>query len=75
LLPPQEEWPELTDDHIERFEMGVDHFVDGDWESAYRCLHGMPASDRAQDFLTMLITQHNRVAPSDWDGIIRLPGK
>ena len=75
LLPPQEQRPELTDDHILRFEQGVDHFLDGDWESAYRCLHAMPASDRAQDFLTMLITQHNRVAPPDWDGIIRLPGK
>ncbi len=75
LLPPQDEWPELTDEHIERFEQGVDHFIKGDWESAYRCLHAMPASDRAQDFLTMLITQHNRIAPPDWDGIVRLPGK
>jgi adenylate cyclase len=75
LLPPQEQWPELTDDHIEQFEQGVDHFVAGDWEAAYRCLHAMPAADRAQDFLTMLITQHNRVAPADWDGVIRLPGK
>jgi adenylate cyclase len=75
LLPPQDQWPELTDDHIQRFEQGVDHFLEGDWESAYDCLHAMPASDRAQDFLTMLITQHNRVAPADWDGIVRLPGK
>jgi len=75
LLPPQDQWPELTDDHIHRFEQGVDHFLEGDWEAAYRCLHSMPASDRAQDFLTMLITQHNRVAPPDWDGIVRLPGK
>lgn len=75
LLPPLELWPELTNEHIERFEQGVDHFLQGDWESAYRCLRAMPDSDRAQDFLTMLITQHNRIPPSDWDGIIRLPGK
>ncbi len=75
LLPPQAQWPELTDDHIARFEEGVDHFLAGEWEDAYGCLHSMPASDRAQDFLTMLITQHNRVAPPDWDGIVRLPGK
>ena len=75
LLPPLELWPELTDDHIARFEQGVDHFLAGDWESAYRCLRAMPDSDRAQDFLTMLITQHNRIPPTDWDGIVRLPGK
>ncbi len=75
LLPPLSHWPELTDEHIARFEEGVDHFINGDWDQAYRCLHSMPASDRAQDFLTMLITQHNRVAPADWDGIVRLPGK
>ena len=75
LLPPLEHWPELTDDHIARFEQGVDHFLAGDWESAYRCLRAMPDSDRAQDFLTMLITQHNRIPPADWDGIVRLPGK
>ena len=75
LLPPQDQWPELSDDHIEQFEQGVDHFVAGNWEAAYSCLHAMPAADRAQDFLTMLITQHNRVAPPDWDGVIRLPSK
>ncbi len=75
LLPPQALWPELTDEHIRRFEEGVDHFIRGDWEEAYRCLHSMPSADRAQDFLTMMITQHNRIAPPDWDGVIRLPGK
>ena len=75
LLPPHSDWPELTDEHIARFEEGVDHFLAGTWEEAYACLHAMPASDRAQDFLTMMITQHNRVAPADWDGIVRLPGK
>lgn len=75
LLPPLHEWPELTDAHIEQFENGVGHFTRGDWDDAYRCLHAMPAADRAQDFLTMMITQHNRVAPEDWDGVVRLPGK
>ena len=75
LLPPLHEWPELTDAHIEQFETGVQHFTRGDWDDAYGCLHAMPAADRAQDFLTMMITQHNRVAPDDWDGVIRLPGK
>ncbi len=75
LLPPQADWPELTDEHITRFEQGVDRFIGGQWDEAYKCLHAMPATDRAQDFLMMLITQHNRIAPSDWDGIVTLPSK
>ncbi len=75
LLPPESEMPELTDEHLRQFEEGVDHFLAGRWEEAYRCFHGMPASDRAQDFLMLLITQHNRVAPDDWDGVVRLQQK
>jgi len=75
LLPPESDMPDLTDAHLERFEQGVEHFLEGRWEEAYRCLHSMPASDRAQDFLTLLITQHNRIAPDDWDGIVRLGQK
>lgn len=75
LLPPVEHYPDLSDAHIRQFEEGVQQFIAGRWEDAYRALHGMPASDRAQDFLGMYIAQHNRVAPSDWDGVIRLPSK
>ncbi|MDA0835887.1 MAG: adenylate/guanylate cyclase domain-containing protein [Planctomycetota bacterium] len=75
LLPAASVQPELTDELIRQFERGVDDFIAGDWESAYRSLHGMPAGDRAQDFLSILIAQHNRAAPANWDGIIRLPGK
>jgi len=75
LLPPAEQAPELTDEHIALYEQGVDHFIAGNWEDAYRCLHGVPAGDRAQDFLGLVIAQHNRVPPADWDGVLRLPGK
>lgn len=73
LLPAASAQPELTDELIRQFEEGVDAFIAGDWETAYRCLHGMPAGDRAQDFLSILIAQHNRSAPANWDGVIRLP--
>ena len=75
LLPPASDLPELSDSHLLQFEQGVDHFLEGRWEDAYRCLHGMPATDRAQDFLTLLIAQHDRRAPDDWDGITRLARK
>ncbi len=75
LLPPNDQYPELNDEHVRLYEQGVDHFISGNWEEAHRCLHGVPAGDRAQDFLGMIIAQHSRVAPSDWDGIVRLAAK
>jgi adenylate cyclase len=75
LLPPLAEWPELTDEHLAMFERGVDAFQQGAWEAAYRDLHTMPSSDRAQDFLLATIMQGNRTAPPGWEGVLRLPAK
>ncbi|VAX39461.1 Adenylate cyclase [hydrothermal vent metagenome] len=75
LLPPVSDYPEFTDAHCKIYEAGVEDFIAGRWEEAYQRLHQMPANDRAQDFLSVLIAQHNRIAPPDWDGIIRLPRK
>ncbi len=75
LIPSAADLPELTDAHLARYEQGVDDFIAGRWEAAYRCLHDMPATDRAQDFLLALIAQHNRRAPADWDGVVRLQNK
>lgn len=75
LVPPACDFAELSDQHIEEYERGVEHFIAGRWEEAHDCLHSMPASDRAQDFLSMIIAQHNRRAPSDWDGTVRLSSK
>lgn len=75
LLPSAADDPELTDALVAEYENGVRHFIAGRWDQAYRCLHGMPANDRAQDFLMQQIVLHNRTAPPDWDGIVRLPSK
>ena len=75
LVPAENDFPELTDAHLARYEQGVDDFIAGRWEAAYRCLHDMPATDRAQDFLLAMIAQHNRKAPNDWDGVVRLSSK
>ncbi|MBM4074721.1 MAG: FHA domain-containing protein [Planctomycetes bacterium] len=75
LLPPESEYPELTDEHVIEYERGVENFIQGNWDQAYRSLHRMPANDRAQDFLMQQIVLHNRVAPKDWDGTIKLPSK
>lgn len=75
LLLNAREHPELNDELVATYERGVDEFIAGNWEAAYRCFHQMPASDRAQDFLSVQIAQHNRVSPPGWDGVIRLPSK
>lgn len=75
LLPPASEYPELTDEHVAQYERGVEHFIKGEWAEAWSCLHETPANDRAQDFLSIRIAQHNRAAPSGWDGVIRLSAK
>lgn len=75
LLPPFGDDCELTADHVRQYEAGVEAFRYGRWDEAYRCLHQMPASDRAQDFLLQQITARNRLPPVDWDGVVRLPGK
>jgi adenylate cyclase len=75
LLPSYGEGSELTDEHVAQYEAGVAAFLAGRWDEAYRFLHQMPASDRAQDFLLQHITAHNRLPPPEWDGVIRLPGK
>jgi adenylate cyclase len=75
LLPPEDQYPLLTDAHIDQYERGVKHFIAGQWEEAWQCLHSMPAGDRAQDFLSIPIVQNNRQAPADWDGTLRLSTK
>ena len=75
LLPPESESPELTSDHLATYDTAVEHFIAGRWDDAYRALRRMPTADQAQDFLSLLIAQHNRTAPSDWAGVVRLPSK
>ncbi len=75
LLPPASDFPELSDSHIQSYEAGVQCFISGQWDEAYKHLHSMPPSDRAQDFLMQQIVLNNRTAPRNWDGIVRLPNK
>jgi adenylate cyclase len=72
LLPAERDEPEMTNELLALYDQAVEHFIAGRWDEAYRLLHRMPAGDRAQDFLGVLIAQHNRIPPSDWDGTVRL---
>ncbi len=75
LLPPEDEYPLLSDAHIRSYEAAVDAFIAGDWALAWEKLHEVPASDPSKDFLTMYIAARNRIAPSDWDGVIQSESK
>jgi adenylate cyclase len=75
LVPPLSACRELTDEHLQTYDQAVDAFIDGKWEEAYRLLHMVPNSDRAQDFLTLEIARTGRVAPPAWDGVVNLPAK
>ena len=75
LLPAEETDSTLRDEHLAAYETAVAAFEQGDWQQAFASLHQVPASDRVKDFLTVLIAQHNRTAPEDWDGVVTLERK
>ena len=75
LLPPESRYPTLTDEHLAQYESALEAFQAGQWDDAFERLHHVPAEDRAKDFLTVLIAQHNRTAPDDWQGVIKLGSK
>ncbi|MCC7333702.1 MAG: adenylate/guanylate cyclase domain-containing protein [Pirellulaceae bacterium] len=75
LLPPAGKNGVLTDEQLAAYEAALDHFIQGDWHSAFRLLHEVPAEDQVKDFLTVTIAGHRRQAPADWQGVIKLPAK
>jgi adenylate cyclase len=75
LLPPLAQYPQLTDEHIKNYEAAVEALQAGRWSEAFDHLHRVPPDDRVKDFLTVLIAQHNRTPPTNWDGVIRLTSK
>jgi adenylate cyclase len=75
LLPPVSDDGLLTDQNVADYESALDAFQEGRWSEAFELLHRVPADDRAKDFLTVHIVQHNRTAPPDWYGVITLDSK
>jgi adenylate cyclase len=71
LLPPGL----LSDAHIATYESALDSLISGDWKKAFHTLHQVPAEDEVKDFLTVLIAQHGRTPPANWDGVISLREK
>lgn len=75
LLPPESEYPGLTDEHLGYYEAALDAFLARCWPEAFELLHQIPTEDQVKDFLTVYIAQHNRTPPPGWDGVIPLESK
>ena len=79
ILPPVDAHVDgtlaLTDENLASYEAALDAFLAGKWSEALDLLHQVPPRDRVKDFLMVTIAQHNRMAPRDWDGVIRLSSK
>ncbi|NND97986.1 MAG: adenylate/guanylate cyclase domain-containing protein [Pirellulaceae bacterium] len=74
LLPNQSDQTDvLTDIEIADYEAGLDALNRGDWDEAYERLHCLPAWDRPKDTLLSTILNHNRVPPTNWEGVIEMP--
>ncbi len=89
VLPYGTETPVLVSELLPSADRraAADRRAVGDLRSGGRALHrgalgrGVPVAALdagrrpAQDFLNVLIAQHNRVPPADWDGSVRLANK
>ena len=75
ILPPESQYPLLSNEHIALSESALDAFLEGRWSTAYELLRRLPADDQVADFLTGYIVNNKRTPPAGWDGVIELPSK
>jgi len=80
LLPPYRgenisSESELTDEHLAMYENALDHFLKGDWGTAYKLLHQVPPDDHGKDLLIGYILQHQHTPPPNWNGVIAIGSK
>jgi adenylate cyclase len=75
LLPAEAHDHTLSDQNVADYESAVEALLHGHWSEALELLHHVPAKDRAKDFLTIFIAQHNYEPPPQWDGVIPMPSK
>jgi adenylate cyclase len=75
LLPPEQEFPELTGQNLHDYESALQEFLAGRWQETLDLLHHLPAEDLVKDFLTVYIAQNHRHPPPNWDGVVVLESK
>jgi adenylate cyclase len=75
LLPPQQEYSELSDQNLRDYELALDAFIAGQWKQTLELLNRVPEADPVKMFLAAYIAQHHGEPSSDWDGVIVLGSK
>lgn len=75
LLPPENEFPAVTNETITQHEKALDAVIAGDWGQAIQILEQMPAQDGPRRFLLDQIVKLENQPPADWDGAFALSSK
>ncbi len=75
LLPPVDEFPELTDQMIADHDEAAEAVIEGRWKEARALLEGLPDNDGPKRFLLRHMSRLGDTPPKDWDGAFSLKGK
>ena len=75
LLPPFEQYPAVSDQHIVDFEAAVEALTTGDWPQAIELMNRIPETDGPRQFLLNYMAQNGNAPPANWDGVISLSQK
>lgn len=75
LLPPENQYPAISDQNIRDFEAAVDALIAGDWPQAIERLNRVPETDGPRQFLMNFMALHGKHPPQNWDGVIALAQK
>lgn len=74
LLPPEELFPQVTDEVIQDYEIALDALTEGRWTEAVAILTQLPDDGPAQ-FLRAFLAENGLNPPHNWDGVISLDQK
>jgi adenylate cyclase len=75
LLPPVDEYSELSDQNLRDYELALDAFIAGRWDETLKLLDRVPEVDPVKNFLSAYITQHHGAPAPNWDGVVVLETK
>jgi len=74
LLPPESEFPMITDRTISDYEAAAEAVIEGRWSEALRMLESIPDDDGPKRFLLRHMDSRE-TPPSDWDGTFTMSDK
>jgi adenylate cyclase len=75
LLGPQSEPEALREQDRKNYEVALDAFLAGRWDTALELLRSLASKDGPAHFLRSYIHERGGKPPADWDGVITLQSK